>query len=164
MLFRRGFAGLSRAQERKREAMAKLRQPAVRAETQNAGGMKFSTVLKQLYKRTHPDLLRSKCATSAEHNDKSWQVLNGILSTVKESGGGSYPPAINQQVKLFMSSPSGLEPVELRIQTAGGDCRRSLTKSFSELFVNAKLLKPDDSIVWDDDYFRPVLDNGRLRD
>ena len=161
MLLRRGFAGLSRAQERKREAMAKLRQP--RAEAQSSRpGMKFSTVLKQLYKRTHPDLLRSKCETSAEHNDKSWQVLNGILSTVKES---AYPPAINKQVKLFMSSPTGLEPVELRIQTAGGDCRRSLTKSFSELFVNAKLLKVDDTIVWDEEYFRSVLDNGgRMRE
>ena len=150
------MATVSRAQERKRAAMAKLRVAA--NQSKGAPGLNFSVLLRQLYKKTHPDLLRSRCSTSADHNDKMWQTVNGVLSTVKEN---AYPPAINQEIKLFLAGPgqpgTPLESVETRIHTAGGDCKRSLTKSFSALFVSARLFKADDVeplFAWDEEYFR----------
>ena len=153
----RGLAVMSRAQARRRENLARLKQAPSTAGAEGAASTTaptFSALLRQLYKKTHPDLLRSKCATSAEHNDKQWQLLNGILSTIKE--GGAYPPAINQHVKLFMAGPAGLEPVELRIQTAGGDCEKALTRSFAELFTGARLFSPgaEHVFAWDADYFK----------
>ena len=156
---RRGMATGSRAQERKRAAMAKLRVAANQNKGEGPPGQSFSALLRQLYKKTHPDLLRSRCSTSADHNDKMWQTVNGVLSTVKEN---AYPPAINQDIKLFLAGPgqpgTPLESVETRIHTAGGDCKRSLTRSFSALFVSAKLFKLDQGqeplFAWDGEYFR----------
>ena len=154
MIFRRGLSGLSRAQLRKREALARLKTAPAPAEAQPASAS-FSHLLRQLYKKTHPDLLRSKCASSAEHNDKQWQVVNGILSTVKE--GGAYPPAISSHISLFMNAPTGrLETVDVRIHTAGGDCQRALTRSFTDLFVAARLFPPGQApaFAWDPEYFK----------
>lgn len=140
---------ISRAQQRKRELLQKLKKG------DNSGvspsSHKFGHLLKQLYKKTHPDLLRSTCAISASHNDKQWQVLNGILSTIKDN---QYPPAIRSQMSLFLhGSSTPLQSVQLTIHTAGGDCKRSLTKSFSELFAQASLLTATAEFEWDSDYF-----------
>jgi len=150
----RGLATVSRAQQRKREALQRLRGTSKQtADGPTEEAPRFSVLLKQLYKRTHPDLLRSRCAVSADHNDKQWQVLNGILSSVRGDA-GEYPRAISQTMTLYLLGAT-LEPVQLRIQTAGGDCKRSLTKSFTDLFLSAKILQPGQpEIVFEEDYFR----------
>lgn len=147
------MATISRAQQRKRETLQRL-SGSKQAVPPTVEAPRFSVLLKQLYKRTHPDLLRSRCAVSAEHNDKQWQVLNGILSSVRGDV-GEYPRAISQTMTLYLLGATTLEPVQLRIQTAGGDCKRSLTKSFTDLFLSAKILKENQpEIIFEDDYFR----------
>ena len=45
--------------------------------------------------RSHPDILRASHPSSAEINEESMQILNGILSTIKTYDS---PPAINKRL------------------------------------------------------------------
>ena len=87
----------------------------------------------------------------ADENDKAWQTLNGILSTIKDR---EYPPAITQSVELHLKDGDGEQKALLRLKTAGGDCKRAVTISFHELFKSANLTTstlPD--WTWDENYF-----------
>jgi hypothetical protein len=86
------------------------------------------------------------------------QILNGILNTIKQYN--EYPPQIIKRVPFYLrESGNDLKCVELRIQTAGGDCRRALTTSFGTFFVEAGFIpeskngKYDNAFTWGREYF-----------
>ena len=110
---------------------------------------KFGTLLKQVYKKSHPDLLSSSHPELAQVNDQSIQLLNGVLSSVKTMG--EFPPQIVQTIPLHLLDPeNGTRNITLRIETAGGDCKKSLTKSFETFFEDAGV---GQKFVWDAQYF-----------
>lgn len=152
------MSSVSKAQQRKRALLQRLKVPQdPPCASTAAGGQQFSVLLRQLYKKTHPDLLRSRSTAASSHNDNAWKTLNGILTTVKQAE--AYPPAISQSLSLYLRPSSGseveeLDRAELRIHTAGGDCQRSLTASFHQLFRNAELSTSEHpDWIWDDEYF-----------
>lgn len=104
---------------------------------------KFADLMRTIYKRAHPDLLRAKYPKEAENNSDSLQVINSILTTIKSFN--SFPPQIVKQIPLVLLPEGGngdkeLVYVRLSIKTAGGECRNSLTSSFTDLFLQAGLL------------------------
>ena len=120
----------------------------------------FSGLLRQFYKQTHPDLLRATHNEFADVNDQSWQTLNGILSTCKEMN--SFPPRMTKSIPFYMRSSaeeSGFRQINLRIKTAGGDCRKQLTVTLSDFFVESGISE-DGKFVWGKDYF-PSEVSGR---
>lgn len=121
----------------------------------------FSGLLRQFYKQTHPDLLRASHNEYADINDQSWQTLNGILSTIKAVN--SFPPRMNKSIPFFMRSSqeqSGFRNVELRIKTAGGDCKKQLTVTLRDFFIESGI-SPDGQFVWGKDYF-PTEISGQV--
>ena len=109
---------------------------------------KFATLMRSVYKRCHPDLMRARFPEAALVNEKGLQTINSVLDTIKKFN--SFPPQIIQSIPLALLSQDGndLLHVTLRIKTAGGDCKRSLTLSFADLFIQAGLIK-EDTIVDD---------------
>ena len=101
----------------------------------------FSTLMRSIYKRCHPDLLRARFPEEASANEQGLQTINSVLDTIKKFN--SFPPQIIKTIPLALLSENGndLRSVTLRIKTAGGDCRRSLTSSFADLFIQAELIK-----------------------
>jgi hypothetical protein len=116
----------------------------------------FMPLMRQIYKKVHPDLLRSAHPELAKVNDNSMQVLNGVLSTIKMFG--EYPPQIIKNIPFHMLDGNGsTRLVSLRIMTAGGECKRQLTECFGAFFHETGVLPSDqDTFRWDKDYFPTV--------
>lgn len=116
----------------------------------------FQVLLRQLYRKSHPDLLRASHPSAAEVNDSSMQLLNGILTTIKKYN--EYPAQIVKTIPFYMKSGDDLIVVNLKIQTAGGDCRRALTGSFREFFFDTGIIqsKTGSQFSWGKDYF-PIV-------
>ena len=113
----------------------------------------FAGLLRQFYKQSHPDLLRASHTEYADLNDQSWQMLNGILSTIKEVN--SYPPRMSKVIPFYMKSkeePTGLKKVELRLRTGGGDCKKQFTVTLQDFFVESGI-SADGKFVWGKEYF-----------
>ena len=95
----------------------------------------FPTLLRNFYKKVHPDLLRAQSPMEAEVNDSSMKELNGVLSSIKVYN--EHPPAMVKNIAFYVkgsSGGSGLTKVNLQLKTAGGDCKRSLMRTFQDFF------------------------------
>jgi len=112
----------------------------------------FGHLLRSLFKRSHPDLLRHAHPDLAAINDQSIQILNGILSTIKDPN--SYPPQMIKDIPLHVRFPpqNHIEEHVLKIRTGGGDCKKHLTEIFQNFFVETKI-SPDGKFIWGKDYF-----------
>ena len=79
---------------------------------------------------------------AADRNEEGLQIINGILSTIKAFN--SYPPQLIKRIPLTLL-PEGDETellqCSLEIKTGGGECKKSLTTSFSDLFLQAGLIQ-----------------------
>jgi len=112
----------------------------------------INVLLRQFYKQTHPDILRSSNSQYADSNSDSMQVLNGILTTIK--GVNQYPQRMYTEIPFFVKSNDGtINKVSLVIRTAGGDCRKQLTSAFEQLFTQCGLLKSGDKFIWTKEFF-----------
>lgn len=156
------------------------RAAAEASSAESVGSVKqFNDLLRQLYRQCHPDVLRAVRPQYADVNDQSIQVLNGILSTIKEPN--SYPPRMVQTIPFYMkrlpSQPApataaagapaavaagassvgavddGFQRVDMRLKTAGGECRRQFTKAMHDFFVASGMMQPGDSFKWSAEYF-----------
>eukprot|EP00981_Chlorochromonas_danica_P001867 scaffold386_cov174-Ochromonas_danica.AAC.41 len=118
----------------------------------------FALLLRQLYKRGHPDLLRHSHPELSRVNDMSMQLLNGVLSSIKVPN--EYPPRTIQDIPFHLKHPvSGVyEEHTLSIRTAGGDCQKQLTQSF-EVFFASTGLSEGGKFVWNKEYF-PLPESG----
>jgi hypothetical protein len=120
----------------------------------------FNDLLRQFYKRSHPDLLRSSYPDYAEINDRSLQLLNGILSSCKEYN--KNPPQTSLSIPFhIMSENNTIVAHELKIRTNGGDCRSHLTKSFQTFFVESGVCKNGGKFVWGKEFFPIEVYNTR---
>ena len=122
----------------------------------------FAGLLRQFYKKTHPDLLRASHNEYADINDQSWQTLNGILSTCKEHN--SFPPRMIKAIPFYMRSPqeqTGFRQLELRIKTAGGDCKKQLTVTMSDFFVESGI-STDGKFSWGKEYFPTEISGQKV--
>ena len=113
----------------------------------------FQHLLRQLYRKSHPDLIRASHPELAEVNDSSMQLLNGILTTVKKYN--EYPPQIVKSIPFHVRKGENLELVHLNIKTAGGDCRRSLFTSFKNFFLASGVTTAEEGgdFEWGKNYF-----------
>lgn len=116
----------------------------------------FHNLLRQLYRRAHPDLMKSHSETMSRINDTSMQELNGVLSTVK--GKSEFPQAIDKRFTFYMknTTTSEYQKYELLLKTSGGDCRKQLRTSFEQFFQLTGICNT--SFQWDAGYF-PALTN-----
>jgi hypothetical protein len=124
----------------------------------------FSDLLRQFYRQSHPDLLRATHAEHATVNDDSWQVLNGILSTIKERD--SYPPQMNKAVPFFLrtkDAETGIKRVELKIRTAGGCCKKQLATTMENFFVESGIAA-DGKFIWGKEYFPTAIAGEKLEE
>lgn len=109
----------------------------------------FHSLLRQLYRKSHPDLVRSHSESMSKINDTSMQELNGILTTVKTS---DYPPAIDKKFIFYVKGSTQVyEQYELHLKTSGGDCRKQLKKTFEGFFKATGI--SDAPFRWDAEYF-----------
>src|SRR2546430_2448245 len=105
-----------------RKAAFKAKLDAAQDELNNLP--KFSNLIRQLYRRSHPDILRASHLEFAQINDQSMQILNSILTSIKTYN--EYPPQIVKNVPFYLKTTGSdnLSCVELNIRTAGGDSKK----------------------------------------
>eukprot|EP01041_Mallomonas_annulata_P004440 gene4440-8849_t len=110
----------------------------------------FKSLLWKLYRTAHPDLVRPVSSEKADINDTSMQKLNGILSTIKCYN--EYPAAIISEIPFYLkSSDNEFQRIDLKIKTAGGDCRHQLAASFEQFFSKAGI--HNGMFTWGTEYF-----------
>jgi hypothetical protein len=118
----------------------------------------FNQLLRNLYKRGHPDILRAYYPTYSNVNNESIQVLNGILDTIRASG--EYPPAMKKEIPFFLIEPKNINHVKeykLKVHTTGGDCKKQITTCFESFFKDTRILLDEDlKFTWNKEYF-PLL-------
>jgi len=104
----------------------------------------FQSLLRNLYKKSHPDLLRGSNPDIADINDSSMQILNGVLTTIKTS---EFPPAIMKKLPFWTKDAKTGQLVckMLNIQTAGGYSKNQLTACFEQFF--------ESKFTWGKDYW-----------
>lgn len=110
----------------------------------------LQALLRSLYMRAHPDVIRHSQPDLADVNNASMQVLNGVLSTLKVHN--SFPPRLNQAIPFHVKTGDSIKSFELKLVTAGGDSKRQLTESFSVFFREIGVLQGKD-FRWDKEYF-----------
>ncbi len=115
----------------------------------------FTDLLKKLYMRSHPDLLRASDPEKAAINDSSMQVLNGILTTVKAQT--EFPTANLQTIPFYVRKSNSVELINLTLKTAGGDSRHQLARCFEDFFGRAGIA--EGKFQWGKDYFSDALTN-----
>ena len=98
------------------------------------------------YIKVHPDLLQNSHPEFSKVNDKSMQLLNGVLTSIKKYN--EFPPRMVENIPFYLldSSSGSTSLIALRIQTAGGECKKSLTASFAGFFTEAGVLPPLEEI------------------
>jgi hypothetical protein len=112
----------------------------------------FHSLLRQLYRKTHPDLVRSHSETMSKANDISMQELNGVLSTVKTT---DYPRVLDRRFVFYVKDMNQTyNQHELHLKTSGGDCRKQLKTTFELFFKETGI--SDSPFRWDNEYF-PVI-------
>lgn len=136
----------SRRKERLRERSQRYQARFV----DDANKPNLQSLLRSLYLRAHPDVIRHSEPALADVNNASMQVLNGVLSTLKVHN--SYPPRLSQVIPFHVKTGDSIKSFELKLVTAGGDSRRQLTESFSVFFREAGILQGRD-FQWDKEYF-----------
>jgi hypothetical protein len=149
----------SRANRNRLKALAKAKaqaaasiSAAAKSGSEDKHVPNFKALLHKFYKAGHPDLLRSISPQKAEQNTASFQILNGILTSIKEADGHPAQTVKNITFHLISSNGTDIEKATLSVRTGGGDSRRTLTKSFSSFYKDAGF--GDGNFTWDDEYFR----------
>ena len=122
------------------------------AQQQDEDTPKFSNMIRQLYRKSHPDLLRASHPDFATSNDQSMQILNSVLTAIKTYN--EFPPQIIKNIPFYLkvTGSDSLTHVDLNIRTAGGDSKRLITRTFEEFFAKAGISK-DGKFAWDREYF-----------
>lgn len=113
----------------------------------------FHDLLRKLYRKSHPDLLRATHPEFAVVNDSSMQLLNGILSTIKKYN--EYPPLLVKSIPFHVRNGEKIEVFNLKIKTAGGDSQRALTTSFKDFFLASGItsIESGTDFAWGKNYF-----------
>jgi hypothetical protein len=166
---------VSNSQQRYMEKQRAYRNKDFGSKLPNEGEIpEFSNLLKQFYKRAHPDILRAHNPKIAEFNDNSFQQLNEILSAIKEIN--SFPPMMSKTITFYLrrnverisasiisNSIHEFSQIDLKVKLAGGDCRKSLHHSFQHFFESAGVLTSRNvKFKWGKDYFPEEDSSGSI--
>lgn len=109
----------------------------------------FADLMRKIYLRSHPDLLRASHPDKADINDASMQEVNGVLTTVKINT--EFPTACKKTIPFYVKIDGDVRLVELLLNTGGGDCRHQLASCFQVFFEKTGVHKGRFS--WGKDYF-----------
>jgi hypothetical protein len=118
---------------------------------------KFQTLMRAMYRKVHPDLLKASHPELSKVNDSSMQILNSVITSIKKYN--DFPPQIVKSIPFYIIDDGEARLLQLRILTAGGECQKSLTKSFAGFFAEAGILMIEDNnnktpaFIWDKDFF-----------
>jgi Domain of unknown function (DUF4460) len=123
----------------------------------------FHDLLRTLYRKSHPDLLRATHPEFAVVNDSSMQLLNGILSSIKKCN--EYPPALIKSIPFHVRKGEKIEVFNLKIKTAGGDSQRALKTSFKDFFLACGITNVESGVdfAWGKNYF-PTTETPEEKD
>lgn len=123
----------------------------------------FHDLLRILYRKSHPDLLRATNPEFAVVNDSSMQLLNGILSTIKKHN--EYPPMLVKSIPFHVRNGEKIEVFNLKIKTAGGDSQRALKTSFKDFFLASGITSVESGVdfAWGKNYF-PATETPEEKD
>ena len=116
----------------------------------------FADLMRKIYLRSHPDLLRSSSPEKAAINDESMQSLNGILSIVKTNK--EFPAFTDKFIPFYVKIGNEFQLVELKLKTGGGDCRHQLAACFEDFFE--KTTVHSGKFSWGKDYFKDNHDDA----
>ena len=122
----------------------------------------FGQLIKLFLKRSHPDVIRHSSPQQADINNRSFQQLNEVLSSIKCN---EYPNLMNKTLTFYMRNENhsnpGLKEVNLTLVTAGGDSRKALFKSFQAFFYETNILNEQlgERFIWGKDYFDKEQDH-----
>lgn len=152
------FSSLDDSKKEKQKLRAQRFNEKMKA-SKNDDAPNFQSLLRQLYRRSHPDLVKSYSEEMSRVNDNSMKELNGVLSSIKTT---EFPPALDKSFTFYMKDQNqSYETFELRLKTSGGECRKQLKKTFEAFFLKTGISSTP--FRWDSEYF-PVLkyDDARV--
>lgn len=109
----------------------------------------FADLMRKIYMRSHPDLLRASAPEKAAVNDSSMQSLNSVLTIVKRNK--EFPTAADKAIPFHVKIDDEVQLVELKLKTGGGDCRHQLAACFQDFFEKTKI--HSGKFTWGKDYF-----------
>lgn len=111
--------------------------------------------MRTFYKKAHPDIIRSYDTDKAATNDASFQIINNLLSTIKQAN--TYPAAMVKRIPFYIrdANTKSIVQYELTLKAAGGDCRYLFIKCFSEFFRSIGIMTAAE-FSWNKDYFPPT--------
>ena len=113
----------------------------------------FQVLLRQLYKKSHPDLLRSSFPSESIINDNSMQLLNSVLTSIKSTD--EMPPAMKKSIPFYIKiSHNEVKVVTLNINTSGGYSKNQITNTFETFFLDCGITTNDTKkFQWNEEYF-----------
>ena len=134
----------------------------------------FESLFREMQKKVHPDILRSSHPQEASINEGSLQIINSVLSVVKESGnlrpdpwGGVIQFYVKQDNKTINSetgetgeeeNTAGIKLVEVLLDTTG---KRKIKKAFEEMFALAGVGDGTGSFDWGSSYYKYPVQTDR---
>lgn len=126
----------------------------------SSGAPQLREVMRELQKQVHPDKFTMHPEAQAA-NQESLAVLQGFLSSVKKLQ-GEYPPAGVHRLKFHIRGQNNeLRQVGTVLKTTGGDCRKLVEVSLSNLFATCGL---SPIFRWDPGYWEmSEVDDGLLK-
>ena len=125
------------------------------AETQAAAPAKvpyLNDVLRNLWKRIHPDLMVAY-PVQREVNEQSLMTLQGLLTALKDTSGDNRYPRIANAVLVFYlrgDKPGHVRKAELLLHTTGTACKDIIQKQLETFFQQTGLAT---TFKWDAEYF-----------
>jgi hypothetical protein len=133
----------------------------------------FETLYRELQRRVHPDILRSTHPTEADVNDQSLQIVNNLLTCLRESG-NTIPDEFGGCLDFHLKPKDGeikesndnsdasnaLEHVQMFLDTTG---KRKIKNSFENFFREADMGDGTGLFEWGQSYMQyPKFEGRRL--
>jgi hypothetical protein len=124
----------------------------------------FETLHRELQRRAHPDVLRASHPDKADANDASFQIVNNLLTCVKE-GGNTIPDEVGGRFPFYLKTAGAedgdeLVHASLTLDTTG---KRKIKASFQEFFRAAGLGDGSGLFAWGNAYYSyPKYEGKRL--
>ncbi len=119
---------------------------------------KFSSLIRQFYKRSHPDLLRASHPEYAQINDQSMQILNDVITTIKSVD--KTQKLLIKKIPFYMKTTGSTEVtlIEMNLKSM------MMKRSFEQFFIASKISE-DGVFVWDKDFYPvEVIDGPRAEE
>jgi uncharacterized protein (DUF4415 family) len=117
----------------------------------NASRPMLSAVMRSLFVKVHPDLFTAYPEQLAT-NELSLSTLQGVLSSLKDNTGHSWPSILNEKLRFYFrtKTPGHFRLVQLSLHMPGGKNKALAYQQLSTFFAEVGL-SPE--FTWDKEYF-----------